>query len=100
RSEVKNSIHHQGRGLDRDATSAHAWHVTSKTRRPGERERVHVRRIDLLERAVAPSGVVAVVCGPGVRWQLEQLGRIEFLCAHRSGDEKKKMPEFHFRVTR
>ena len=44
---------------------------------PGQRQRLHVRRIDLLERAVVTAGIIAVIGGPRVDRRLEQQRRIE-----------------------
>ena len=48
-----------------------------RRKNPGERERMDVCGIDLVERAETPAGIVAVVGGPGVRGGLEQSGRVE-----------------------
>ena len=58
---------------------------------PGQREVLHVRLIDLRQRAVALAGVVAVVGRPGVLERLEELGRSDSAAlSHQEGRRQQK----------
>src|SRR5437899_224116 len=57
RSEVHDAVYDERRGFENASRSAI---------NPGEGERVDVAGVDLIERAVAAAGVVAVVGGPSV----------------------------------
>src|SRR5215475_785867 len=62
-SEIQNAVYFEWRGLESVSWSAES---------PSERERTDVLGIDLVERAEAPAGIVAVVGGPGVCGRFEQ----------------------------
>src|SRR5262249_28526067 len=72
---------------------------------PGERKRAHVIAIDLLERAEAATGIVAVVGRP-VRRQLQKMRGIKPLTPQtcrenrREEDYSQKPLHFHFKVSR
>ena len=72
---------------------------------PRQRQRVRVRGVDLLERAVMPSGVVAVIRRPGVGRRLEQQRRVERPLPRLQGyggqgGEHEGHTHLHFSVTR
>ena len=102
RRHVEHAVHRQDRALDRhraaddDVARAFAADRRDRARRPDwrrqssaragtgrhladprQRQALHVRLVDLRERAVAPAGVVAGVGRPRVGERLEDLRRIE-----------------------
>src|SRR5579871_2337511 len=58
--------------------------------------------MDLRQRTVAASGIVAVVCGPGVGGRLEQFRRVELLrrCESRGNHQQRESPRLHFKVSK
>ena len=69
---------------------------------PRQRQLLHVRLIDLLERAEAAARVIAVVGDPVGAERLEQFGGRDAaaLRQQQGGDEEERERASHFRVTR
>src|SRR5581483_2625906 len=84
-SEVQDAIDLERRGLDLDAAAS----PRRETPRPREIQRVHVRLVDLLERAKATPGVIAVIGRPGVGGRLKQFGGIERLRGQRARKQQR-----------
>ena len=88
--EVQNAIDQQGRRLD--------GHRAVGLKQPREREISYVLRSDLMERAVPPARVVAVIAGPTVGRRMQERLVIYALCqsqgrrgeSERCGQDQKK----------
>jgi hypothetical protein len=64
---------------------------------------MNIGSLNLGERAEPPTGVISVVCRPGIgRFLLQQFVRIEALCDGYTGQQCKQATnkQFHFKVTR
>src|SRR5579859_4022973 len=81
RRKIEDAVDFERRGLENRAMRA---------KNPGQRERVHVSGVDLIEGAVAGSGIVAVVGGPGVGSGLEQRCGVKALGCCECGDEGQR----------
>ena len=94
RRKVQNAVHHQRDGLDAGAKKTSPAASTRRRVRtlspnnrtegreasapdPGQRQVLDVESVDLVQSAVMPAGVVAVVGRPRVRGWLQEQGRIE-----------------------
>src|SRR5215813_13152737 len=68
--EVHHTVDHEWSRFDR------CIEITARygAKHPGETERADVGLVDLPKRAVTAARIIAVVCGPGVRRRLKQLG--------------------------
>src|SRR5579859_6633486 len=78
RGKVEDAVDFERRGLENRAVGA---------KDPSQRKGVHVSGVDLIEGAVAGSGIIAVVGGPGIGSGFEQSCGIEALRAGECGDE-------------
>src|SRR5271167_577706 len=68
--KIENAVHFERSRFDRCAV---------RPKSPGERERVNVSRIDLVERTETLARIVAIVRWPGIGWRFEQHSGVELL---------------------